>query len=247
MNERVNLKILYVEDEPETRFQMEKFLKRRFSRVISAPNGIEGLKRFNEESPDIVIADLLMEKLGGIEMLEKIREAGSGCPVVITSALEDSSSIIRTVDIGIVKYIIKPIDTEELSNTLEKISADLLRENKRKSTIGIDEKKDIENNLRLSLSAFLKRRTGRGPRRITPFIGEDRLEISISGFLTAFDESLMSDLKNQAVVEQNRRLFYSTVKADITDLIGSYLSGDVRLGEITVNAAEDREKIIFHY
>jgi YesN/AraC family two-component response regulator len=247
MNNLFNLKLLYIEDEPETRHQMEKFLKRRFSRVVTAADGQEGLKKFKETDPDIIIADLLMEGLGGIEMVEKIRESGSTCSVLITSALSDTGSILRTVDLGIDKYIIKPIDTEVLSLTLEKIAVRILKNQGKSLKFDIHRKKEIEKELRLEISAFLKKKIGRGPKTINVFIGNEHLEIGITGFLTPFDESLLEDKRNQAVIEQNRRLFYKTVKTEFEAVITGVISIDIKMTELMIDSGANRESFIFKY
>ncbi len=247
MDNLFNLKLLYVEDEPETRHQMEKFLKRRFSRVVTAANGREGLMKFTEIDPDIVIADLLMEGLGGIAMVEKIRESGSTCSVLITSALSDTGSILKTVDLGIDKYIIKPIDTEELSLTLEKIAARIQKNQGQSLKVDLHRKKEIEKELRLGISSFLKKKIGRGPKTINVFIGNELIEIGIAGFLTPFDESLLEDKRNQAVVEQNRQLFYKTVKREFETFITGLLSIEIEMAELKIDSTANRESFVFKY
>ncbi|MBI9106626.1 MAG: response regulator [Spirochaetales bacterium] len=247
MNELFNLKLLYVEDEPETRLQMEKFLKRRFSRVVTASDGNEGLLKFKESKPDIIIADLLMEGLGGIQMIEKIRETGANCPVLITSALEDTGSILKTVELGIDRYIIKPIDTEDLSQTLEKIAARILKDRGSFLQVDIHRKKEVEKELRLEISAFLKKKTGKGPKSINVFLGSNNLEIGINGFLTPFDESLLEDRRNQTVVEQNRRLFYKTVKKELEDVITGVISIKTEMSELIIDSGKNRESFVFKY
>jgi len=247
MTDLFNLKVLYVEDDPETRHQMEKFLKRRFSRVVTASNGIEGLAKFSECDPDIVIADLLMEGLGGIDMVERIRESGSTCSVLITSAIEDTGSILRTVDLGIDKYIIKPIDTDELCKTLEKTASRILKENGKSLSFDINRKKEIEKELRLGISAFLKKKTGKGPKNINAFLGNNHLEIVINGFLTPFDESLLEDRRNQTVIEQNRQLFYKTVKKEFKEIIINIISLEIEITDLRIDAEANRESFVFKY
>lgn len=247
MSEITNLKLLYVEDEPETRIEMEKFLKRRFSRLITASNGTEGLERFNEFKPDIIIADLLMEGIGGIEMIESIRDEGSDCSVIITSALSDTASILETVALGIDSYLLKPINTLELNNILEKISGRILRQKTNDLRFDIGKKKELETELRLAVSAFIKQKTGKGPRKINIFIGNDHIELGVNGFLTPFDESLLEDRRNFAVVEQNRRLFYKTVKHELEEIVCRIISHDTQLSDIDINPELNREKCIFKY
>lgn len=122
-----NLKILYIEDEDFLREQLGTFIKRRVGKLYLAADGEEGLLKFNECRPDIVITDLRMPKIGGIEMTKKIRNIDSICPIIVTTAISDAESIIDTVDVGIDKYIVKPIDTNELIETIEKAALKLYK------------------------------------------------------------------------------------------------------------------------
>lgn len=124
-----NLRVLYVEDEELTRKEMSKFLRRRIGKLYLAENGKEGLEIYKDQRPDIVIADLVMPTMGGIEMIERIRSMGDTCFIMITSALGDVDSILETVDIGIEKYIIKPIDTDKLVESLIDVGLKVCKRN----------------------------------------------------------------------------------------------------------------------
>ena len=247
MNELFNLKLLYVEDEQETRNEMVKFLKRRFAKITTAESGADGLRKFHEIMPDIIIADLLMEGMGGIEMIEKIRNAGSDSAVIITSALSDTESILKTVALGIDNYIIKPVNTAELSSTLEKIAEKILKQQTHNLRFDVRKKKELENQLRIEVSAYIKKKTGKGPQKINIFIGNEHIELSIGGFLTLFDESLLVDRRNSAIVEHSRRLFYKTVKIEFERLIGTIIGYDAELGDIIIDSEQNRERCVFKY
>lgn len=70
------LKILYVEDDDDTRENLKQYLRKKAGKVVTAADGAEGLRKYEEEKPDIVIADLLMPGLSGMEMLKRIRAQG---------------------------------------------------------------------------------------------------------------------------------------------------------------------------
>lgn len=242
-----NFKLLYVEDEEESRREMARFLKRRFSRVILAADGREGLEKFEEHQPDMVITDLLMPNMDGIEMIAECRRRGAECPVFITSALEDVRSILKTVDLGIVKYIIKPIDTEDLSDTLEKTARKLQRRQSPFPHFDMAHKKEIERALRLGISSLLKNRSGKGPRDVSVFIGPETIEVNAAGGMTPFEETMLAGGENRLVVEQNRRLFYAVIQGDLERAMTAALGCRAEFKECRINIAGQKDRLVFAY
>lgn len=123
--------ILVVEDEIKTRESMINILSERFSKVIGAQNGDEGLKKFKKFKPDLVITNIAMPIMDGLDMAREIKEISDDVPIVVLSAYSEKERLLRSIDIGIDKYLIKPVDIEELFKVLdyligEKIEANML-------------------------------------------------------------------------------------------------------------------------
>ncbi|HIC9397721.1 TPA: butyrate response regulator transcription factor BumR [Campylobacter jejuni] len=123
--------ILVVEDEVKARESMINILSERFSKVIGAQNGDEGLKKFKKFKPDLVITDIAMPIMDGLDMAREIKEISDDVPIVVLSAYLEKERLLRSIDIGIDKYLIKPVDIEELFKVLdyligEKIEANML-------------------------------------------------------------------------------------------------------------------------
>ncbi|HEF6132142.1 TPA: response regulator transcription factor [Campylobacter jejuni] len=123
--------ILVVEDEIKTRESLINVLSERFSKVIGAQNGDEGLKKFKKFKPDLVITDIAMPIMDGLDMAREIKEISDDVPIVVLSAYSEKERLLRSINIGIDKYLIKPIDIEELFKVLdyligEKIEANML-------------------------------------------------------------------------------------------------------------------------
>ncbi|EPC6296286.1 butyrate response regulator transcription factor BumR [Campylobacter jejuni] len=123
--------ILVVEDEIKTRESLINVLSERFSKVIGAQNGDEGLKKFKKFKPDLVITDIAMPIMDGLDMAREIKEISDDVPIVVLIAYSEKERLLRSIDIGIDKYLIKPIDIEELFKVLdclvgEKIEANML-------------------------------------------------------------------------------------------------------------------------
>ena len=104
-----NLKILCVEDDEFARGEMVSFLKKRAGKVFSAENGEEGIRQYEIHKPDIVIADLLMPGMDGMEMLRKLREEDNKMHAIVVTSVKELDTVLESIDLGVDNYIIKPV------------------------------------------------------------------------------------------------------------------------------------------
>ncbi|WP_320036247.1 diguanylate cyclase [Halarcobacter sp.] len=109
--------VLYVEDEDLIREEMYYFLNRYVKKLYVAKNGEEGLKLFHEINPDIIITDIQMPVMNGIEMLKEINN--KNIPVIITTAYSDIDFFLDAIELKIDKFIIKPIDLSEIITSIQ--------------------------------------------------------------------------------------------------------------------------------
>ncbi|WFD10995.1 response regulator [Tepidibacter hydrothermalis] len=247
-----NVKILYVEDEPITRNQVERFLKRRVGKVILAENGNDGIEKFNEQKPDIIITDLVMPDMSGIEMMKKIRNNGSKCPCIITSALSDSKTILDTVDLKIEKYLIKPIDINALLKSLNDIVIEELESNKNvlvlddEVILTDDKKNELELEIRNMYSKYLKRVTGKGAKLIQVLIKGKEIEILLKDNLTVIEESLLSSGCGFTTIETVRKNIYMNTKSEIENQISTLINRKIVLEKTEIYPKEKYERVIFN-
>lgn len=110
--------VLYVEDEKDIRENMESIFKQFFHTVYTAENGLEGLEIFKTTPINIVLTDIEMPILGGLDMIEKIREISRDVPICIISAFNDVDKFTRAILNGVNRYLIKPIDQDNVIKTL---------------------------------------------------------------------------------------------------------------------------------
>ncbi len=92
---------------------------------------MRGLKNLKKFKPDLVITDIAMPIMDGLDMAREIKEISDDVPIVVLSAYSEKERLLRSIDIGIDKYLIKPVDIEELFKVLdyligEKIEANML-------------------------------------------------------------------------------------------------------------------------
>lgn len=116
-----DIKLLYVEDEEVLRDVMTTYLSKFFKDIDTASNGLEGLEYYKQNNYDLVITDILMPKLDGIEMASKMKDINQNQNIVIISAYADTNDFIESIKLGIDGYILKPVDFEQLNTILLKI------------------------------------------------------------------------------------------------------------------------------
>lgn len=129
-DESLAVSVLYVEDEPLTRAVFARILERKVSDLYQAENGEEGLELFKIHRPDIVISDVRMPVMDGIEMSRRIKSLEGNSKIIITTAHSDASVLLNSIDAGIDKYIIKPVDVEILFSALENCAETIMLERK---------------------------------------------------------------------------------------------------------------------
>jgi putative nucleotidyltransferase with HDIG domain/diguanylate cyclase (GGDEF)-like protein len=117
-----DLSVLYVEDDSSIQMTMKKYLLKFFKRVDSANDGLEGLELYKKNKYNLVITDLSMPNMNGLEMLRKIRILDEDQVVLITSAHSETNYFVEAIKVGIDGYIIKPFDFDQLNYELKKIT-----------------------------------------------------------------------------------------------------------------------------
>jgi DNA-binding response OmpR family regulator len=108
------LKILLVEDEEKLSSLLKNAIGDSFGSFTLAGDGAEGLEMFLKISPDIVITDIMMPLMTGLEMAKEIKKIDPTMPIIILSAFSQTDKFLSAIDIGVVKYFIKPFDPDEL-------------------------------------------------------------------------------------------------------------------------------------
>ena len=114
-----NLRLLYVEDNELARKSTLATLEIFFKEITVAVNGEEGLKYFTEQSFDVILTDISMPKMDGIEMISKIRESDENIKIIVLSAHDDPEYFKQATSSQVEAYLLKPINITRLVNTLE--------------------------------------------------------------------------------------------------------------------------------
>ncbi len=121
MKKSLPLKLLFVEDNEGSRESILEIFEDIFGEVIIGVDGQDGLEKFKQNDIDIVITDISMPILNGIEMTKKIKSINSDIPVILLSAHNESGYTIEDIDISIDGFIHKPIKMDNLLKILDRV------------------------------------------------------------------------------------------------------------------------------
>ena len=121
-------RILIVEDEPISLEILSKTLKEDFN-VLTADNGKKGFELYKKFNPHIIISDLNMPIMNGIELIQKIRELDQNSKIIITTFKDDVQTLLQATELKLFKYLIKPIDFIALKNIIKESIEELNRFN----------------------------------------------------------------------------------------------------------------------
>jgi PAS domain S-box-containing protein len=124
------LNLLYVEDDDIIRIELSQLLGGFFSNIYVAKDGKEGLRTYleNQDHIDIILTDINMPYLNGIEMIKKIRGINSKVPVIFATAHSDNEFLAEAIKLRVQEYIIKPIDVRRLLSLMSDIASILYQE-----------------------------------------------------------------------------------------------------------------------
>ncbi len=115
------MKLLLVEDDEEARKSSSFLLEDIFEKIIVAEDGQDGLDKFNENEVDIIITDINMPILNGLDMLKEIKKLDTKVSTIILSAHMKSEYFMQSIKLGVDGYLVKPIDMDNLFDTLRNI------------------------------------------------------------------------------------------------------------------------------
>ena len=115
----MNAKVLIVDDSALTRRSLRQILETAGCEVIEAENGLDALERYFIEKPDVVMLDLVMRGMYGLDVLQKIRELDPAARIVVVSADIQTSSQDMAGEAGAAAFINKPFDRTDILSALD--------------------------------------------------------------------------------------------------------------------------------
>ena len=121
---------MFVEDEELLRAIYERILDKVVDHLYVAENGKEGLDAYKKYKPDLIITDIMMPVMDGLEMVEKIRKTDQVVKLVILSAFGEAEYFMEAIKIGVNNFLMKPVETKKLISLVEELAGSVLLERK---------------------------------------------------------------------------------------------------------------------
>lgn len=241
------LRVLYVEDDEATREAFTRFLKQRAGKLFSAASGEEGLQKFHELRPNLLIIDLIMPGMSGLDMIGEIRKTDKDCRILITSTVSELSTVLEAVDLGIDHYIIKPIDTEDLVTKMAGIAQVIRSMEDKDRSIDLARLKNsgvAEDTIRREFLKLMKTCSGKGPQDVKVLLFENKVEITAFDAVTAMEKIIAANRKNISMVEQFRRLFYGEISQKLEECVKQATGYQAEVTSLQVDGTKRVDKIV---
>ena len=126
--EKLDISILLVEDDVVIRNIYSQILTRKISKLYVAGDGDQGYISYKTNNPDLIITDIKMPVVNGLDMIKKIRKEDKNQRIIIMSAYGESRFFLKAIEVGVKGFLIKPVETDHLFNIIEEQANDILLE-----------------------------------------------------------------------------------------------------------------------
>lgn len=139
--------ILLAEDEQRVRESFKKVLLLYVDNVYTAGDGEEAYELYKKHNPSIIITDIKMPKMNGLELIKKIRQKNKEIPIIVTSAYADQDFLLESIKLSLVEYIIKPIKEKDLNRLLKQCAQKLYEKSEKVIKLADNALYDFENKI----------------------------------------------------------------------------------------------------
>jgi len=117
-----NIKVLLIEDEKNLSLLLKEAIENNFESFIIANNAKEGFEYFLKYTPNLIISDIVLPDLNGLELVKKIKQINSEIPIIMISAYSEKEKLLSAIEIGVKKYFIKPFDPDEMLEFIKSLN-----------------------------------------------------------------------------------------------------------------------------
>ena len=213
--------ILYAEDEGIIRLSMGKRLQSYCNNVLLAKDGQEAWNIYVKERPDVLILDINMPYVSGLELAKKVRESNATIPILLLTAYTDTNIFLEAIELNLCKYLVKPVGKVALREALEKISQKLKEKNK--SILKLEEnyswdrkdKKLLQNESRVDL-------TPRETALLELLVNNQHQQVSHEEILAiVWEDKFMEEISKDSVKTLMNSLRKKIPKKSIKSVYGS--------------------------
>lgn len=120
------LTILIVDDDKTTTSILNHMLYAYTDKILTASDGLEGLKRYQEHHPDIILSDINMPHMNGLEMAEAIRKTDEHVKIAIFTDFENRDILLKAIELGVNQFLSKPFESKSFSKTIQQLHSDVI-------------------------------------------------------------------------------------------------------------------------
>ncbi len=120
--QRYNISILFVDDNETIRQLYRRILEKHVSHLYIAKDGYHGLELYQKHKPDLVITDMVMPVMNGLEMVKEIKKIASDAKFVVMSAYSEKDSFVESIHLGIDGYLMKPVEAKKLLSLIDEFA-----------------------------------------------------------------------------------------------------------------------------
>ncbi len=118
-----DISMLYVEDERVTREQVSRVLQRLVTELHVAEDGMAALDLYLEKRPDIILTDIMMPRMNGLELAREVRKLNRDSQIIMLTAYSDTEYLLECISLGVNQYVQKPVDFAQLTSAIEACSS----------------------------------------------------------------------------------------------------------------------------
>lgn len=226
-------KVLIADDEPKIRQGLKNALE-TFGLPIQvcgeAKNGVEALKKAEETRPDILLVDICMPKLSGIQFLQEVKKLELDCKMIIISGFNEFSYAQQAISLGVSSYLLKPIPEEELKAELESVMKGLENERKDRKYHALM-KQQINKNSPYLRDTFFQNWLDGKLDEAEQRVQREFLDIRLSEEVTMLLLSVRTDLEGSTIDgTQQEELYKSVMERSVRKVAGDDRSLYVFMG-----------------
>lgn len=124
--------LLFVEDIKSVRDNYREFLMNFFTNIYETGSSQEAFTLYEKYSPDIILMDINIQGENGIQVIEKIRREDKKTKIIILSAHKNEEYLFSAIELGIIKYLVKPVKRSELKQALAKALPNITEEKRKR-------------------------------------------------------------------------------------------------------------------
>ena len=114
-----NIKVLYVEDDDIARENGVEYLENFFDEIFEANNAIKAMQIYEKFKPQIIITDIQMPKVNGLEFIKQIRQKDKKTQIIVITAFCNQEYLLKAIELQLVKYLIKPVNEKDFEEALK--------------------------------------------------------------------------------------------------------------------------------